>query len=213
MNFFDGIRFLKKDSYMRKEIDQIIGNLPDSDVLAQSILKKLKNNKTKYVFDKDIKGNYYVHLNDTIYLSNRQSEKSNYERLCIIAHECIHSIQPKWLQNINFIFSNLEMVFFVLFIILYFFKVSNVYTFLSYLIVAVLAIIPRLILEMWAMLKAPKISKEYLEEENLNKEEIEKVENVYNFVTKLLIPVGIIQMFFFKLLRIALVSILSFCKF
>lgn len=213
MNFFDGIKVLKKDSSIRKDLDEIIGKLPNSDVLAQSLLKKLKNNKTKYIFDKDIKGNYYVYLNDTIYLSDKQSEKSNYERLCVIAHECVHSIQPKWLQNINFIFSNLEIVFFVLFIMLYFFKISNIYIFLAYLIMAALAIIPRIILEMWAILKAPRLSKEYLEEENLNNEDIKKVETVYNFITKLLIPFAFVQMFFFKLLRITLIAILTFCKF
>lgn len=213
MDFFDGIKIFKKDSSIRKDLDSIIEKLPNSEIIAKSLLKNLGNDETKCVFDKDIKGNYYVYLNDTIYLCDRQNKKYNYERLCVIAHECIHSIQPKWLQKLNFIFSNLEIIFFVLAIILYFFKITNIYLFLMYFAIAIFSIIPRTVLEIWAMLNAPKLSKKYLEEENFKDGDIKKVENVYNFSTKLLMPLAIIQMFFFKLLRIVLVSILTFYKF
>lgn len=213
MDFFDGIKIFKKDSSIRKDLDSIIEKLPNSEIIAKSLLKNLGNDETKCVFDKDIKGNYYVYLNDTIYLCDRQNKKYNYERLCVIAHECIHSIQPKWLQKLNFIFSNLEIIFFVLAIILYFLKITNVYLFSMYIAIAIFSIIPRTVLEIWAMLNAPKLSKKYLEEENFKDGDIKKVENVYNFSTKLLMPLAIIQMFFFKLLRIVLVSILTFYKF
>lgn len=213
MNFFDGIKVFKKDSFIRKELDSVIEKLPNSEEIAKDLLKKLGNKKTKCLFDEDIKGNYYVYLNDTIYLCNKQNKKDNYERLCVIAHECIHSIQPKWLQKLNFIFSNLETIFFVLAIILYFLKITNVYLFSMYIAIAIFSIIPRLVLEIWAMLNAPKLSKKYLEEKNFEKDDIKKVENVYNFSTKILMPFAIIQMFFFKLLRITLISILNFYKF
>lgn len=213
MSFFEKIEVLKKDSSKRKELDNIIEKLPSSDVVAKDILKIIGNDKTEYIFDEDIKGNYYVYLNDTIYLSSKQSDKKNYERLCIISHECIHSIQPKWLQNLNFIFSNLEIISFVVFIILYFFKITNVYMYISYLIIAILSIIPRIILEVWAIKKAPLISKEYLNNKILNTKEVEKVNNTYTFLSKLLTPLAIIQIFFFKLVRIILVSISTFCKF
>lgn len=213
MDFFDGIKIFKKDSSIRKDLDSIIEKLPNSEIIAKSLLKNLGNDEIKCVFDKDIKGNYYVYLNDTIYLCDRQNKNDNYERLCVIAHECIHSTQPKWLQRLNFILSNLEIIFFILFIVLYFFKITNIYLFLMYFAIAIFSIIPRTVLEIWAMLNAPKLSKKYLEEENFKDGDIKKVENVYNFSTKLLMPLAIIQMFFFKLLRIALVSILTFYKF
>ena len=213
MNFFDGIKVFKKDSSIRKELDSVIEKLPNSEEIAKDLLKKLGNKKTKCLFDEDIKGNYYVYLNDTIYLCNRQNKKDNYERLCVIAHECIHSIQSKWLQKLNFIFSNLEIIFFVLAIILYFFNITNVYLFSMYIAIAIFSIIPRVVLEIWAMLNAPKLSKKYLEEKNFEKDDIKKVENVYNLSTKILMPFAIIQMFFFKLLRITLIIILNFHKF
>ena len=213
MSFFEKIKVLNKNSNIRKYLDNVIGKLSSSDIIAKDILKSLNNKKTKYVFDEDIKGNYYVYLNDTIYLSSKQSDKNNYERLCVISHECIHSIQPKWLQNINFIFSNLEIICFVIFIILSFLKKSNVYLYSVYLVMVTLSIVSRTILELWAIKKAPQISKAYLDNKKLNKEEVQIVDDYYTFLSKLLTPFAIIQIFFFKLIRLLIISIITFYKF
>ena len=213
MSFFEKFEVLKKNSQKRKELDSIIGKLPNSDIVTKDILKIIGNNKTEYVFDEDIKGNYYVYLNDKIYLSSKQSDKNNYERLCVIAHECIHSIQPKLLQNFNFILSNIEIIFFIVYIILYFFKISNLYVYIAYLIIAILSIIPRTILELWAIIKAPQISKKYLNNKILNEKEVENVDNTYRFLSKILTPLAMIQIFFFKIIRIIAVSIFTFYKF
>ena len=213
MSFFEKIKVLNKNSNIRKYLDNVIGKLSSSDIIAKDILKSLNNKKTKYVFDEDIKGNYYVYLNDTIYLSSKQSDKNNYERLCVISHECIHSIQPKWLQNINFIFSNLEIICFVIFIILSFLKKSNVYLYSVYLVMVTLSIVSRTILELWAIKKAPQISKAYSDNKKLNKEEVQIVDDYYTFLSKLLTPFAIIQIFFFKLIRLLIISIITFYKF
>ena len=213
MKFFDNIKVFNKNSDIRKEVDSIVGKLPDSDIIAKELLEKLNNKKTKSVFDKDIKGNYYVYLNDTIYLSDKQNQKDNYERLCVIAHECIHSVQPKLLQNFNFIISNIEIIIFVLYIFLFLFKINNIYFYIIYLALVILSIIPRLILELWAITKAPKLSKKYLEEKNIEKDNINKVERVYNFSTKILTPFALIQMFFFKIVRLIVITVITFLKF
>lgn len=213
MSFFDNIKVFNKKSSIRKEVDDIIGKLPSSDIIAKDILNKLDNKKTKSIFDKDIKGNYYVYLNNTIYLSDRQNEKSNYERLCVIAHECIHSIQPKILQNLNFILSNLEVVIFVVYLLLFFLKVNIQKFYLVYLIIAIFSLVIRTILELWAISRAPKLSKEYLEEKNVDEINVKKVENVYNFSTKLLTPFALIQMFFWKILRIIAIILITCYKF
>ena len=213
MSFFDNIKVFNKKSSIRKEVDDIIGKLPSSDIIAKDILNKLDNKKTKSIFDKDIKGNYYVYLNNTIYLSDRQNEKSNYARLCVIAHECIHSIQPKILQNLNFILSNLEVVIFVVYLLLFFLKVNIQKFYLVYLIIAIFSLVIRTILELWAISRAPKLSKEYLEEKNVDEINVKKVENVYNFSTKLLTPFALIQMLFWKILRIIAITLITFYKF
>lgn len=207
MKFFDGIKIFKKNSSQRKYLEDLICKLPRSDDMAKELLNSLGNDKTKCVFDEDIKGNYYVYLNDTIYLSSKQKDQKNYERLCVISHECVHSVQPKYLQNINFVLSNIEILFFVTFIILYLFKIVNIYYFWGYIVLALLSIIARLILELWATFKAPKLSKKYLEK-RLQKEEVESVYNTYKFQTKLLIPLFVIQLFFFKIIRMLIVTFL-----
>ena len=208
MKFKDKIQIFNKKSKLRKELDFFISSLPNSDVIAKELLYELGNKKTKYVFDKDIKGSYYVYLNDTIYLCDKQKEKNNYERLCVIAHESIHSIQPKFLQNLNFILSNLELVCFVVFLILYFLKLNRLYIYLGYITFAVLSMIPRLILELWALTKAPKLSKKYLEKNSIDKNDVDKVYNLYTFSTKLLMPVAIIGFFTYKLVRMFIATIL-----
>ena len=87
--------------------------------------------------------------------------------MCVIAHECIHSIQPKILQNLNFILSNLEVVIFVVYLLLFFLKVNIQKIYLVYLIIAIFSLVIRTILELWAISRAPKLSKEYLEEKML----------------------------------------------
>ena len=208
MKFKDKIHIFNKKSKLRKELDLLISNLPNSNIIAKDLLEELGNKKTKYIFDKDIKGSYYVYLNDTIYLCDKQKEKNNYERLCVIAHESIHSIQPKFLQNLNFILSNLELVCFVVFLILYFLKLNRLYIYLGYITFAVLSMIPRLILELWALTKAPKLSKKYLEKNSIDKNDVDKVYNLYTFSTKLLMPVAIIGFFTYKLVRMFIATIL-----
>ena len=208
MNFFKKLKIFKRDSSDRKYLDNLISKLPDSSLLAKDILSELNNSKTKCIIDKDIKGSYYVYLNDTMYLCDKQSEKENYERLCVISHESVHSVQPKFLQNINFILSNLEIIAFVIFLILYFLKVERLYIYLGYLVVAIISMIPRIILEFWAMIKAPKVAKKYLEKQKVKSEDINKIYDYYKFSTMVLMPVAVIGFFTYKIIRIIIATIL-----
>lgn len=208
MNFFKKLKIFKRDSSDRKYLDNLISKLPDSSLLAKDILSELNNSKTKCIIDKDIKGSYYVYLNDTMYLCDKQSEKENYERLCVISHESVHSVQPKFLQNINFILSNLEIIAFVIFLILNFLKVERLYIYLGYLVVAIISMIPRLILEFDAMIKAPKLAKQYLEKQKLKSEDINKIYDYYKFSTMVLMPVAVIGFFTYKIIRIIIATIL-----
>lgn len=210
MKFFNNIKVLKKNSKEKYNIENIISKLPSSDMMAKFILNMLNNKRTKYIFDEDIKGNYYVYLSDTIYLSNKQNSKKNYERLCVISHECVHSIQPKVIQNLNFIFSNLELIMFVILVVLSFFKITSIHAFYGYLVINIIGLIFRLVLEMWATFKAPKIARNYLKQINTVKEDVETVYNTYSSLTKLLTPLFIIKLVFFKIVRIAIIYFINF---
>ncbi|MEG1141203.1 MAG: hypothetical protein RSE41_01890, partial [Clostridia bacterium] len=79
-------------------MDQINNKLDDNITITKDILNLLDNKKTNVVIDEDIKNSYYVFFKDIIYLSNNNN---TYKRVCLIAHECIHSIQNKILQKVN----------------------------------------------------------------------------------------------------------------
>ena len=101
----------------------------------------------------------------------------------------------------------------MIYLLLFFLKVNIQKIYLVYLIIAIFSLVIRTILELWAISRALKLSKEYLEEKNVDEINVKKVENVYNFSTKLLTPFALIQMFFWKILRIIAITLITFYKF
>lgn len=187
------------------DIEQIISKLPDNSTITKQVLEKINNKTTKMICDEDIKGNYYVFLNDTIYLSSKNTNK--YNRLTVICHECIHSIQNKIMQWINFILSNLEIIVFVIFSIL---KLLNIfeniltYTYIGFVIVS---IIPRFILEIHASLKSIRYTMEYVSEK-IGNEEAKFVNKIVKFQVTSLLPVMLFTLCFWKIIRILILCII-----
>ncbi len=177
--------------------------------VAQEILKELGNSTTKIVFDKDIKNCYYVFLNDTIYLADNNDNKNGYYRFCLIAHECRHSIQSKIMQKLNFILSNIELVFFAILFIINFFIVNTTIPFYIYLSLAIISAIVRLILEIDACKESINISKNYLSK-HLEKSNCDYVCNIYKEKINKMLPLSIIPLFFSKIIRIVVLFILTF---
>ena len=187
------------------DIEQIISKLPDNSTITKQVLEKLNNKTTKMLCDEDIKGNYYVFLNDTIYLSSKNTNK--YNRLTVICHECIHSMQNKIMQWINFILSNLEIIVFVIFSILKLLNIfENILTY-TYIAFAIVSIIPRFILEIHASLKSIKYTKEYVSK-NIGNEEAEFVNKIVKFQVIALLPVMLFTLCFWKIIRILILCII-----
>ena len=186
-------------------IEQIISKLPDNRTITKQVLEKLNNKTTKMICDEYIKGNYYVFLNDTIYLSSKNTNK--YNRLTVICHECIHSMQNKTIQWINFIFSNLEIIVFVIFSILKLLNIfENILTY-TYIAFVIVSIIPRFILEIHASLKSIKYTKEYVSK-NIGNEEAEFVNKIVKFQVIALLPVMLFTLCFWKIIRILILCII-----
>ena len=140
----------------------ILSKIPDNDKIALEVLHDLKNYKTKIVVDEEIKGNYYIFLNDSIYISSKLNKDDSYKRLTVICHEVIHSIQSKVLQWINFILSNLEFILFFLILILcktfkLNYNIKNIYY-----IIVVLSIFIRAALETHACVGSISLSEKYI---------------------------------------------------
>jgi len=205
MNIKEKYEMYVKGKNKEYNIEEIISKLPDNNTIAKETLEKLNNNTTKIVSDDDIKGNYYVFLNDTIYLSSKDADK--YKRLTVICHECIHSMQNKIMQLINFVFSNLEVIIFVIFAILKFLNIfGNILTY-AYIAIVIISLIPRFLLEIHASLKSIKLSKEYVNEKIGNKE-AKFVEKVVRFQVVSLLPVMLFSLTIWKIIRTLIISII-----
>lgn len=207
MKFFKALKYFNKGSKEQQEANNIVEKLPENYVIAKDILNIVSNNKTKVVFDKNIKNSYYIYFKDTIYISSKE-KNNNFHRCLLIAHECRHSIQSKLVQRINFILSNLELVFFILaFIILMCFKVY--YIKYVYLVVCILSMMPRLYLELDAISSSLKISNSYVSTK-LDKKETEELNEIYKDQIKILLPISIIPLFIDKIIRIFVIFLLKF---
>ena len=207
MKLLDKFRYFKNNTKERKKIQDIIDKLPDNEIIAKEILAENNNTKTKIVLDVDIKNSYYIFLNDTIYLSNKNKASTRYSRLCLIAHECKHSLQSKVLQVINFLISNIELIFFVLFAILGLLNFKNSFIPNIYYITVILSIIPRLILEFDAVYSSVKISEKYVEQK-LSKNEADMVHLVYSFQVKVLVPMLVFSLVIWKAIRSIIIFVI-----
>ena len=172
--------------YFKFEKDEslinIVNKLPENEVVAREILDMLGNKTTKIEKEPSIHDSFYVDLKDTIYLADNERNNKGISRICLIAHECKHSVQSKILQKLNFILSNLELIAFIVFVVLMFIYNSKILLF-SYLAFSLISFIPRCILEVNAVFSSSKIAKEYLETK-VTKEEAEKLSNVYKKSTR-----------------------------
>ncbi|MEG1363904.1 MAG: hypothetical protein RSC92_05695 [Clostridia bacterium] len=183
-------------------MDQINNKLDDNITITKDILNLLDNKKTNVVIDEDIKNSYYVFFKDIIYLSNNNN---TYKRVCLIAHECIHSIQNKILQKVNFILSNIELIFFVfLFIFLLFSSNNNLPIVIAYVTINILSMVVRFILEAHATIGSVNLSKRYLSTK-LETNDLDLVIKDYRNKIIMLFPVFLINLFLFKILRIVLI--------
>jgi hypothetical protein len=119
---------------LKNNLIDISSKLDNNEIVCKEMLGLLKNKTTAVKIDEDIKNSYYVFLNDTIYLTNREKNRIGPLRICNVAHECIHSNQNKILQWMNFVLSNIELIFFAVNIILIIFNLNIKLMFYWYLI-------------------------------------------------------------------------------
>lgn len=211
MKFSEKMQWLNKKSDAYQELNEIGEKLPSNKEIASSILEALGNSTTQCVEDKDIKSSYYVHLKDTIYLSNHKNCGQDYTRICLVAHECIHSIQAKWLQMLNFILSNIELIAFVIFAILMCFSIAKTVCFGLYVAIVILSCIPRVVLESDAIRRSIPTSKQYLNS-RISEYETGKLVAAYAFQNKILMPLFYGNLFVGKLFRIAILMAILFFR-
>lgn len=177
-----------------KKLNELASKFPENEEICKSILKKLKNEKTKVKQneDKENKTSLYVAISNTIFIANI---KDTYTRIQTIAHECIHSTQSKRMLLFNFYYSNIYLLYFAISIILTIVGVFKNYNLqiVILLLMSTIYYVIRSYLETDAMIKAKYVAEEYIKEyikENkiISKEEGQDIVEEYERINKIGIP-------------------------
>ena len=94
-----------------KEAEKITNKFPGNVEIAKEMLSLLGNESVKIEEAKDTETSLYIAITNKISIADM---KNNYARIQTIAHECLHSCQDRTLLLFNFIFSNLNIIYFLL---------------------------------------------------------------------------------------------------
>lgn len=200
------MNFLKSEN--DKLAQQYSEKLPENEIICKDILNSLNNKDTKVILDKEIKNSYYVFLNDRIYISDNKVNDNLYTRIVLIAHECIHSIQSKILQILNYLFSNVEVLMFLILLgVKFITKTSNIVLLITYLMVVLIAIIFRSILEFDAVKRSLNLGLEYLLSKTNEKEAKVIIECSKKYIVRYF-PLFVLSLHASKIFRGALAFIL-----
>lgn len=192
-----------------KELEKITDKFPENIEVAKEMLDMLGNNGVKIEEAKDTGTSLYIAITNKISIADM---KNNYARLQTIAHECLHSCQDRTMLLFNFIFSNINIIYFFVISILTIFKVIN-NQMLQVAILMLFTLIQfsvRSFLEIDAMTRAKFLAKEYMEKKNLctNKEK-ELVLNEYDKINKIGIPFVVDNLLTNGLIRVLIYTILG----
>ena len=187
--FIFKINFKKAKSLQdNKELEKITDKFPDNVDIAKEILEMLGNEEVKIEEAKNTQTSLYIAITNKISIADM---KNNYARIQTIAHECLHSCQDRTLLLFNFIFSNINMIYFFIITILTVFKIINN----QMLQIAVLMLFTlikfsiRSFLEIDAMTKSKFIAKEYIEKKKICTEgEMKTLLKEYEEINKIGIP-------------------------
>ena len=195
-----------KEKKENKELEEITDKFPQNVEVAKTMLEMLDNNSVKIEEAKDTETSLYIAVTNKISIADM---KKNYARIQTIAHECIHSCQDRRLLLFNFIFSNINIIYFIIISILTILKViSNQNLQIEILMLfTLIEFSVRSFLEIDAMTKAKYLAKEYMEKIKLcTEEEKNKLLKEYGNINKIGIPFVIDN-----LLTTALVRVLIYC--
>ena len=195
-----------KEKKENKELEEITDKFPQNVEVAKTMLEMLDNNSVKIEEAKNTETSLYIAVTNKISIADM---KKNYARIQTIAHECIHSCQDRRLLLFNFIFSNINIIYFIIISILTILKViSNQNLQIEILMLfTLIEFSVRSFLEIDAMTKAKYLAKEYMEKIKLcTEEEKNKLLKEYGNINKIGIPFVIDN-----LLTTALVRVLIYC--
>ncbi|MBQ8043747.1 MAG: zinc metallopeptidase [Clostridia bacterium] len=186
--------------------------------IAKDILNYLNNEHTKVERKEGFMGNYYSHLIDTIYIAedfenSKMPEGANnmnkkVAELITVCHECIHSVQNKYLHILNTIFSNASMVLALICIFIGIFWISPLWLKIGTCMSLTVSIVVRLRLEVGAVNGSIKLSQDVVSKdmvEDVSEQDIQESVRYINTHKYL----ALLQMVVDKIIFLVLVLIIK----
>ena len=168
-------KFLGNGEIHDDVVSPVMKKIGDNEKVAKEILSYIGNSTTKVEKNEDekIKASFYNGNTDKITIKNT-SDLEECSRIVHIAHECIHSIQDKKLIKFHFIFSNIQILYF-LGIFIYFFYNKDTSIRMPLLIIQLLIFVAtffmKIVLESDATYRGPQLAFSYLSDK-VGKDEI-----------------------------------------
>ena len=197
-----------KEFEKNNELEKITDKFPDNVEIAKEMLQMLGNEDVKIEKAKDTGTSLYIAVTNKISIADM---KNNYARIQTIAHECLHSCQDRTLLLFNFIFSNINIIYFIVISGLTIFKVihNQMLQVVILMLFMFIQFTVRSFLEIDAMTRSRFFAKEYIESKNLiSKEEQERLLKQYKEINKMGIPFTIWNLILNGLVRIIIYTII-----
>ncbi len=198
-----------KELQENKELEKITDKFPKNVEVAKEMLGMLENEGVKIEEAKDTQTSLYIAITNKISIADM---KNNYARLQTIAHECLHSCQDRTLLLFNFIFSNINIIYFCIVTILTLFKVVNnqILQIAILMLFTLVQFAVRSFLEIDAMTRAKFLAKEYIEKKKLcTEEEKEELLKEYDKINKVGIPFTVDNLLTNGLIRVLIYTVIS----
>ncbi|MBE5812203.1 MAG: hypothetical protein E7314_00930 [Clostridiales bacterium] len=166
------IIYVKGKTKISEEFIPKLNISSDNISICKEMLKIIGNNHTAVENNRDEKSNlsYYNHKKDVIIL---KVDSSGSSRITQIAHECIHTIQKKTFLKANNLFSNLQIIYFLISLIYIICNEEYELLLLAIeLLILVGVVFVKVVIEGDASYRSVNLAKQYLQDK-INEKEIE----------------------------------------
>lgn len=187
---------LKKVEPMKenKQLEEFTNQFPKNIDIAKEMLEMLGNDKVKVEEIENTNTSLYIAATNKISIADM---KNNYARIQVIAHECLHSVQDRRLLLFNFIFSNINIIYFITIVILTITKVINNYMIqiFTLMMFTIIKFAVRGYLETDAIIKSKYLAEQYMQNKKIiTDKEIKAIIEQYGEISKISVPLTIVQL-------------------
>lgn len=196
-----------------EKLNGIANKFPANRQICEKILEKLGNKNVTIEENEETKTSLFLVVTNKIIIAKI---KDSFTRIQTIAHECLHSVQSRRILLFNFIFSNIFLLSFIVFLVLIFFRAGNTMIYIeAFTLLALIYLSIRGYIEIEAMGKAKYIAKEYMyeyakEDEKVTKEDIDLLVDNFENLNKIGIPLTNFWLAVITIFKIIILAAIAF---